>query len=64
VLTRLQDVAYVKRETALQVLSARLSELAQNTDPIPAQKAEQKEVIRLLNWLVVSDSRGTPPDNN
>ena len=53
VMTRLQDVAYIKREVALQVLSARLSELAQNTDPTAQQKAEQKEIIRLLNWLVV-----------
>jgi hypothetical protein len=58
VMTRLQDVAYVKREVALQVLSARLSELAQNTYPTPEQKAEHKEIVRLLNWLVVDDSRG------
>jgi hypothetical protein len=64
VMTRLQDVAYVKREVALQVLSDRLSELARNTDPPVEQKAEQKEIIRLLNWLVVDDSRRAPAQNN
>jgi hypothetical protein len=56
VMSPIQDIAYVKREVALQGLSARLLELARNTDPTPAQKAEQKEVIHLLNWLVVDDS--------
>jgi hypothetical protein len=64
VMTRLQDVGYVKREVALQVLSERLSELAQNTDPTSQQKAEQKEIIRLLNWLVKDDSRRAPAQNN
>jgi len=64
VMTRLQDVAYVKSEVALQVLSERLAELAQNTDPAAQQKAEQKEIIRLLNWLVVDDSRKDPAQNN
>jgi len=64
VMTRLQDVAYVKREVALQGLSERLSELAQNVDPTAQQKAEQKEIIRLLNWLVVDDSRRAPAQNN
>lgn len=64
VMSPIQDVAYVKREVALQVLSARLSELAQNTDPTLAQKAEQKEVIRLLNWLVVDDSRKASAQSN
>jgi len=64
VMTRPQDVAYVKREVALQVLSARLSALARNTDPTPEQKDEQKEIIRLLNWLVVDDSRGAAAQNN
>jgi hypothetical protein len=64
VMTPIQDVAYVKREVALQVLSARLSELAQNTDATHAQKAEQKEVIRLLNWLVVDDSPRASAQSN
>jgi cell wall-associated NlpC family hydrolase len=64
VMTRPQDVAYVKREVALQVLSARLSALARNTGPTPEQKDEQKEIIRLLNWLVVDDSRGAAAQNN
>lgn len=59
-----EDVAYIKREVALQVLSARLAELAQNTDPTPAQKADQKEVIRLLNWLVADRSPRVSAQSN
>jgi NlpC/P60 family len=64
VMTRLLDVAYVKREVALQDFSERLSELARNADPTAQQKAEQKEIIRLLNWLVIDDSRRAPAQNN
>ena len=64
VMSPIREAAYVKREVALQVLSARLSALAQNTDPTPEQKDEQKEIIRLLNWLVVDDSRRAPAQNN
>ncbi len=53
----IQEAAYVKREVALQVLSARLAELAQNTDSTPEQQREQKQIIRLLNLLVTDDSR-------
>ena len=41
----IQEAAYVKREVALQVLSARLAELAQNTDATPEQEREQKQII-------------------
>jgi len=37
-------------------LSARLAELAQNTDVTPEQDREQKQIIRLLNLLVTDDS--------
>jgi len=52
----IQDISYVKREVALQVLSARLAELAQNTDASPEQEREQKQIIRLLNLLITDDS--------
>jgi hypothetical protein len=52
-----QEVAYVSREVALQVLSARLAELAQNTSTTPAQEREQKQVIRFLNTLIPDNSR-------
>jgi len=52
----IQDVSYVKREVALQVLSARLAELTQNTDASLEQEREQKQIIRLLNLLITDDS--------
>jgi cell wall-associated NlpC family hydrolase len=57
VMSPIQEAAYVKREVALQVLSARLAELAQNTDTTPEQEREQKQIIRFLNLLVTDDSR-------
>jgi hypothetical protein len=56
VVSPIQDAAYVKREVALQVLSARLAELAQNVDAPPEQEREQKQIIRFLNLLVSGDS--------
>ena len=56
VMNPIQDAAYVKREVALQVLSARLAELTQNTDATPEQEREQKRIVRLLNLLVTDDS--------
>jgi len=56
VMNPIQEAAYVKCEVALQVLSARLAELAQNTDATPEQEREQKQIIRLLNLLVTDDS--------
>ena len=52
----IQDISYVKREVALQVLSARLAELTQNTDASLEQEREQKQIIRLLNLLITDDS--------
>ena len=48
---------YVSREAALQALSARLAELAQNADATAEQEREQKQIIRFLNLLVAEDSK-------
>ena len=64
VMSPIQEAAYVKREVALQVLSARLAELAQNTDATPEQEREQKQIIRLLNLLVTDDSSATSAQSN
>ena len=63
VMRPVQDVAYVSREGAMQVLSARLAELAQNTSTTPAQEREQKQIIRFLNTLV-PDSRAESAQSN
>ena len=64
VMSPIQEAAYVKREVALQVLSARLAELAQNTDTTTEQKREQKQIIRFLNLLVTDDSSATSAQSN
>ena len=64
VMSPIQEAAYVKREVALQVLSARLAELAQNTDAAPEQEREQKQIIRLLNLLVTDDSSAGSTQSN
>ena len=56
VMSPIPETAYIKREVALQVLSARLAELAQNTDGTCEQEREQKQIIRILNLLVTDDS--------
>jgi hypothetical protein len=48
----------------LQVLSARLAELAQNTDATPEQEREQKQIIRFLNLLVTDDSNAASAQSN
>jgi len=53
VVSPIRDAVYVKREVALRVLSARLAELAQNTNVTPAREREQQQIIRLLNLLVI-----------
>jgi NlpC/P60 family len=58
VVSAILDAAYVKREVALQVLSARLAELAKNRDATPEQKREQTQIIHLLN-LLVNDNANT-----
>jgi hypothetical protein len=64
VMSPIQEAAYVKREVALQVLSARLAELAQNTDATPEQKREQKQIIRFLSVLVTDDSGTASAQSN
>jgi hypothetical protein len=64
VMSPIQEAAYVKREVALQVLSARLAELAQNTNSTREQEREQKQIIRLLTLLVSDDSSAASAQNN
>ena len=64
VMSPILEAAYVKREVALQVLSARLAELAQNTEATPEQEREQKQIIRLLNLLVTDDSSAASTQSN
>jgi hypothetical protein len=64
VMSPIPEAAYVKREGALQVLSARLAELAQNTDATPEQEREQKQIIRLLNLLITDDSSAASTQSN
>lgn len=59
-----QDADYVSREVALQVLSARLAELAQDPSTTPAQEREQKQIIRFLNALISSNSRAESAQSN
>jgi hypothetical protein len=64
VMRPIQEAAYVKRELALQALSARLAELAQNTDATPELEHEQKQIIHLLNLLVTDDSSAASAESN
>lgn len=64
VMSPIEEAAYVKREVALQALSARLAELAQNTDASPEQEREQKQIIRFLNSLVTEDSSAASAQSN
>jgi hypothetical protein len=56
--------ADVKREVALQVLSARLADLAKNIDATPEQEREQREIIGLLNSLVPDNSSTASDESN
>jgi hypothetical protein len=64
VMSPIQEAAYIKLEVALQVLSARLAGLAQNTDATPEQERELKQIIRLLNLLVTDDSSAASAQSN
>ena len=64
VMSPVQEVAYVSREAAMQVLSARLAELAQNTSTTTAQEREQKQIIRFLNTLIPDNSRAESAQGN
>ena len=52
-----EDAVYVSVEVALQVLSARLAELAQSMSTTPAQEREEKQIIRFLNTLMPDNPR-------
>lgn len=56
VVNPIKDAAYVKREVALQVLSARLADISKNMDATPEQEREQRQIIRVLNLLVIDNS--------
>jgi len=60
----LPQTAYVSREVALQALSARLAQLAQNVEATVEQEREQKQIIRLLNLLVPDDARAASAQSN
>ena len=64
VISPVQEVAYVSREGAMQVLSARLAELAQNTSTTPAQEQEQKQIIHFLSTLIPDNSRAESAQSN
>lgn len=64
VISPIKDAAYVKREIALQVLSARLADLAKNTDATPEQESEQAQIIRFLNLLITDNSRAASAQSN
>jgi hypothetical protein len=64
VMKPIEEAAYIPREVALQVLSARLAELAQNTGATFEQEREQKQIIRFLNFLVSDDSSAASAQNN
>lgn len=53
---RSTEAAYVPREVALQVLSARLASLAQNADLTADEEREQIQIVRFLNLLVADDN--------
>ncbi len=64
VMSPIQETAYVKGEVAMQVLSARLAELAQNTNATPEQERQKKQIIRFLNLLVTDDSSAASAQSN
>lgn len=64
VVNPIKDVAYVKREVALQILSARLADLAKNMDATPEQEREQRQIIGLLNLLVTENSGTASAQSN
>lgn len=58
------EALYVPRETALQVLSARLAALTQQTGAGLEQEREQREIIRFLNLLVPDDFASSSGQNS
>jgi len=64
VMSPVEEVTYVSREGALQSLSARLAELAKNTNATLDQEREQKQIIRFLNLLMPEDPTATSAQSN
>jgi hypothetical protein len=64
VMSPVEEAVYVSREVALQILSARLAELAQNTSTSSEQEREQKQIIRFLNTLIPDNSGPRSAQNN
>jgi hypothetical protein len=64
VMSPLKDTAYVNRDVALQVLSARLADLAKNTDATAEQEREKTQIIRFLNLLVIDNSSAASAQSN
>lgn len=64
VMSPLTDAAYVNREVALRALSARLADLAKNTDATTEQEHEQTQIIRFLDLLVVDNSAAASAQSN
>ena len=64
VMSPIEEAVYVSREVALQVLSARLAELAQNTLATPEKEREQRQIIRFLNLLVPDDPSAASAQSN
>ena len=64
VVNPITEAAYVKREVALQVLSARLADISKNMDATPEKEREQTQIIRLLNSLIIDNSSITSAQIN
>jgi len=64
VMRPVEGAAYVKREVALQVLSARLADLSQKREGTPEQEREERQIIRFLNALVSENSDTASVENN
>jgi hypothetical protein len=58
------EAAYVSREAAMQVLSARLAELTRNANPTLEQEREKKQIIRFLNSLVLDEPKAVSAQSN
>jgi hypothetical protein len=64
VMSPLKDAAYVDREVALRVLSARLADLVKNANATAEQEREQTQIIRFLNLLVIDNSATMSEQSN
>ena len=58
------EAAYVSREAAMQVLSARLADLTRNTSSSAEQEREKRQIIRFLNLLVLDEPKAVSAQSN